>query len=68
MTFTIVSVSDATERVVATVWAEAQAEAEAFASSLFPGSERAVRVRRAEDREIPMRMAAEPSYTSPHLS
>jgi hypothetical protein len=68
MTFKIVSVTEASEQVVGTVWAEAEAHAEALASSLFGASERAVLVRRTDDREIPMRVAAEPSYTSPFLS
>jgi hypothetical protein len=68
MTFKVVSVSGATERVVGTVWADAESLAESLAASLFAASERAVRVSRTEDREIPMRVAAEPSYTSPFLS
>ena len=68
MTFRIVSVNEAQEQVVGTVWADAESQAEALAASLFGASERAVRVKRVEDREIPMRVAAEPWYTSPFLS
>ena len=68
MTFKIVSVNEASEQVVGTVWADAEAQAQTLASSLFPALERAVRVRRTEDREIPMRVAAEKWYTSPFLS
>jgi hypothetical protein len=68
MTFKIVSGNEASEQVVGTVWADAEPQAVALAASLFGASERAVRVRRTEDREIPMRVAAEPSYNSPFLS
>lgn len=68
MTFKVVSLNGAQEQVVATVWAEAQSQAEALASSMFASTERSVRVKRVEDCEIPMRVAAEPWYTSPFLS
>jgi len=68
MTFKVVSVGEAQEQVVGTVWADAQSQAETLALSLFGATERSVRVRRAEDCEIPMRVAAEPWYTSPFLS
>jgi len=68
MTFKVVSVGEAQEQVVATVWADAQSQAEALASSLFAATERSVRVRPAEDCEIPMRVAAERWCTSPFLS
>ena len=68
MTFKVVSVNEASEQVVGTVWADAQAQAETLAASLFAVSERAVRVSPTEDREIPMRVAAERWYTSPFLS
>ena len=68
MTFKIVSVNESQERVVATVWADALPQAEALAASMFAASERAVRVKRVEDCEIPMRVAAEQPFTSPFLS
>ena len=68
MTFTVVSINEASERVVATVWADAEPQAEALAASLFSASERAVQVRRTDDREIPMRVAAELPFTSPFVS
>ena len=68
MTFKILSVSGAAEQVVGTVWADAEPQALALAASLFGAPERAVRVRRTDDREIPMRVASEPWFTSPFLS
>ena len=68
MTFKVVSINEASERVVGTVWADAEPQAEVLAASLFAASERAVQIRRTDDREIPMRVAAELPYTSPFLS
>lgn len=66
MTFKIVSVHEAQEKVVGTVWAEAEAQAELLASSVYTGvgGDVSLRVRRAEDCEIPLRFA-EPFFTSP---
>ncbi len=64
MTFKVVATSDARETVVGTIWAEAEAQAQMMASNLLTGHGPVV-VRRAEDREIPMRVA-EASYTSPY--
>ena len=60
MTFTVVTVSDNRERMLGTIWAAGESEAEQMASSLFPANgeatpERLV-VRRAEEREIPLRL------------
>ena len=59
MTFTVVTVQDNRERTLGTIWAEAESDAQQMASSLFEqGAEvmpdRLV-VRRAEEREIPLR-------------
>ena len=60
MTFTVVTVSDNRERMLGTIWAAGESEAEQVASSLFPdhGESRPERlvVRRAEEREIPLRL------------
>jgi hypothetical protein len=58
MTFSVVSVADNREQVVGTIWAAAEQEAQAMASSLFERTEQDPRVvvRRAEEREIPLRL------------
>jgi hypothetical protein len=58
MTFSVVSVADNREKVVGTIWAAAEQEAQAMASSLFERTEQDTRVvvRRAEEREIPLRL------------
>ena len=58
MTFSVVSVADNREQVVGTIWAAAEQEAQAMASSLFERTEqdRRVVVRRTEEREIPLRL------------
>ena len=60
MTFTVLTVSENRERMLGTIWAAGESEAEQMASSLFPqisesNPERLV-VRRAEEREIPLRL------------
>ena len=60
MTFTVVTVSGNRERLLGTIWAAGESEAEQMATSLFPqdsepNPERLV-VRRAEEREIPLRI------------
>jgi heme-degrading monooxygenase HmoA len=67
MTFQVVSVADAKETVLGTVWADAQAHAEWLALNFYTADEQSVRIRRGEEREIPMRIA-EPALTSPFLS
>ena len=60
MTFTVVTVSENRERMLGTIWADGESEAQQMASSLFPenGESRPERlvVRRAEEREIPLRL------------
>ena len=60
MTFAVVTVAENRERVVGTIWADGESDAQQMASSLFqtepdPHRERLV-VRRAEEREIPLRV------------
>ena len=57
MTFTVVQIAGGSEKVLGTVWASAQAEAETIASNLFtvPETQRHVVLRREEEREIPMK-------------
>jgi hypothetical protein len=59
MTFTVVTVQDDRERMLGTIWAQAESDAQQMATSLFdqgvePKPDRLV-VRRAEEREIPLR-------------
>ena len=60
MTFTVVTVSDNRERMLGTIWASGESDAQQMASTLFPdnGEPRSDRlvVRRAEEREIPLRL------------
>ena len=60
MTFAVLTVGDNREKVVGTIWAAAEAEAQAMASSLFEEQNRDERVvvRRAEEREIPLRLVS----------
>ena len=60
MTFALVTVGDNRERIVGTIWADGESDAQQIATSIFPQTaetphERLV-VRRAEEREIPLRM------------
>jgi hypothetical protein len=60
MTFTVVNVAENRERVLGTIWADGESDAQQMASTLFPQqgesqSQRLV-VRRAEEREIPLRL------------
>jgi hypothetical protein len=59
MTFTVVTVQENRERMLGTIWAQGESDAQQMASSLFeqgtdPKHDRLV-VRRAEEREIPLR-------------
>jgi len=59
MTFAIVTIAEKPERVVGMIWAEGESEAQQVATSLFQETaeklpERLI-VRRAEEREIPLR-------------
>ena len=58
MTFALLTVGDNREKVVGTIWAAAEAEAQAMANSLIREENRDERliVRRAEEREIPLRL------------
>jgi hypothetical protein len=60
MTFTVVNIAENRERVLGTIWAEGESDAQQMASSLFEeqGAAPAQRlvVRRAEEREIPLRL------------
>jgi hypothetical protein len=58
MTFSVLTVGDNREKVVGTIWAAAEAEAQAMANSLLREENRDERliVRRAEEREIPLRL------------
>jgi len=58
MTFSIMVVRDDQPRVVGTLWANDQANAEVLAPAVCGCAEgETVRVRRTEDREIPLRLA-----------
>ena len=58
MTFAVVTVAENREKVVGTIWAAAEAEAHAMAATVISEEQRDQRVivRRAEDREIPLRL------------
>ena len=60
MTFALITVGDNREKIVGTIWADGESDAQQMASSLFPenGDSRPERlvVRRAEEREIPLRL------------
>ena len=59
MTFAVVSLAEKGEKIVGTIWAAAEPEAQAMAATLFPDTdsrEQHVLVRREEDREIPLRI------------
>ena len=56
MTFTIIESGGGIERVVGTIWASAESEAQSIASDLLqiPEGDKVV-LRRTEEREIPMK-------------
>ncbi len=58
MTFAVVTKENQQERVIGTIWAPAEAEAKMIASDLWgdrrPQEE--LHVRKAEEREIPLRL------------
>jgi hypothetical protein len=60
MTFTVVTVAENRERVLGTIWADGESDAQQVASSLFEGDGNArpegLVVRRSEEREIPLRL------------
>ena len=56
MTFAVIDTGTGSEKVVGTIWASAENEAQAIASDLLKIPERqTVVIRRAEEREIPMK-------------
>ena len=56
MTFAVVEVGAGSEKVVGTIWASAESEAQTIASDLLNTSENEkVVIRRSEEREIPMK-------------
>lgn len=56
MTFAVVEVGAGSERVVGTIWASAESEAQTIASDLLNAQEKqTVVIRRSEEREIPMK-------------
>jgi hypothetical protein len=60
MTFAVVNVADKRERVIGTIWADGETDAQQMARSLFQTEAEArpeqLIVRRAEEREIPLRL------------
>jgi hypothetical protein len=56
MTFTVIDMGTGSEKVVGTIWASAENEAQTIASDLLNNSEgKTVVIRRAEERELPMK-------------
>ena len=56
MTFAVVEVGNGNEKVVGTIWASAESEAQSIASDLIrTADQQQVIVRRAEERELPMK-------------
>jgi hypothetical protein len=58
MTFAVVTMAENREKIVGTIWAAAEAEAQAMATTVLQDDHRdqPLTVRRAEEREIPLRM------------
>jgi hypothetical protein len=60
MTFAVVTVAENRDRVIGTIWADGESDAQQMASSLFQrepeGRAERLVVRRAEEREIPLRL------------
>ena len=57
MTFVVLSKSDDKETVIGTIWADAEPQAQSIATDLCcTDPTRPVIVRRAEEREIPLRL------------
>ena len=55
MTFAVVQVGNGNEKVVGTIWAAAESEAQTIFSDLLHSPEQDVFLRRAEERELPMK-------------
>lgn len=57
MTFAVIQVGNGNEKVVGTIWASAESEAQTIFSDLLGSAEpRQVVLRRAEERELPMKL------------
>lgn len=57
MTFAVVQVGNGNEKVVGTIWAHAESEAQTIFSDLLRAPEQPeVVLRRAEERELPMKL------------
>jgi hypothetical protein len=57
MTFSVVTVENEREKVVGTIWAEGEAQAQLVASNIYqPSQDRFVTVRLSEQRELPLRL------------
>ncbi len=57
MTFAVVQVENGHDKVVGTIWANAEAEAQTiFCDLLNSASHQEVVLRRAEERELPMKL------------
>jgi hypothetical protein len=56
MTFAVIDTGSGSDKVVGTIWASAETEAQTIASDLLRIPERqTVVIRRAEERELPMK-------------
>jgi len=56
MTFAVIDTGSGSDKVVGTIWASAETEAQAIASDLLKIPERqTVVIRRAEERELPLK-------------
>jgi hypothetical protein len=56
MTFAVIDTGSGSDKVVGTIWANAETEAQAIASDLLKIPERqTVVIRRAEERELPLK-------------
>jgi hypothetical protein len=56
MTFSVIELGGGSEKVVGTIWANAESEARTFATDLLHVTESEnVVLRRSEEREIPMK-------------
>jgi hypothetical protein len=56
MTFSVIQLGGGREKIVGTIWASAESEAQSIAADLLQASENdSVVIRRAEEREIPMK-------------
>ncbi len=57
MTFAVIQLGNGNEKVVGTIWASAESEAQTIFSDLHRASDQQqVVLRRAEERELPMKL------------